>query len=312
MVLRFAALVVRRRSGILLAAMVLAVVGVGVAAGADQEPDGILGTAFGAAAVALILGAVVSVALRWRGTAGFEVDAERRVFRTPRQAPPVFVGLFMIGAWAGFATIGGWLWAHGDPDRGWIPFVLAMTAGVLVAGPFAWRGTGFALSADGIRADRPAGRVVIGWAALAPGPITHAEQHLDLTIADPAQITRQGVAWRPRRLAFEQMTPEFAAAVVRHYVEHPGDRAGIGTEAEHRRLTEMFGLTLRPAGPPPARGRVVVLAIGAVLLFGAGITVQAIEAGFAIRVVGTLLALLGLGLGGKAFRGARARKLLAG
>lgn len=66
-----------------------------------------------------------------------------------------------------------------------------------------------------------------------------------------------------------------------------------------------------PAGPPPSRGRIVAFSVGAVLLFAAGIGVQAIVTGVVGEMAGTIVSLIGVALGADAFRGARNRKLLA-
>ncbi|GAA1617543.1 hypothetical protein [Actinoplanes couchii] len=290
---------VRWRRWVLGVAAAVAVGGVGVASGGREEPRGMLAVALGAAVVSFVVGAVVVVALRWRGSAGFEIGP--REFRTRRHAVPVFLGLFVLGGWAAFAAVCGWSWVQGERDGVLLALTVIFTGGLVFVAPIAWRGTGFTVNADGIHADRRIGRpVTIPWADLALGPIAHADQRMDLNVAGKGRL----------RVWFEDLPPGFAAAVVRHYAE--GDRAGIGTEAEHQRLAEMFDLKVRPDGPPPSRARIVALAVGATVLFGTGVFIQALEAGFVLQIAGALIVLFGFGMAGDAFQGARARKLLAG
>ncbi|HWS34041.1 MAG TPA: hypothetical protein VN408_15020 [Actinoplanes sp.] len=298
-------MVVRWRGRILVGAVVLAVATVVAAVRGEQEPRGALAAVFGVSVAAMFGAFGVVIGRKWRGDSRFETDDERRVIRTPRYAAPVFLWLFVLGVWTAFASVGGWLWAHEGLDPGWLAVMLLMTVPLVFFGLPAWRGGGFELSADGIRVDRPAGRMMIPWTAVGPGPVEHTDQWVNLPITDPALVVRRGLVWRPQRLTFEIMKPEYAAEVVRHYVENPADRAAIGTGIDR------FEVTLRPSGPPPSRSRIVVLAAGAVLFFAAGIGVQAIVENAVTEIIGTVIALIGAGLGVEAFRGARDRRLLA-
>lgn len=72
-----------------------------------------------------------------------------------------------------------------------------------------------------------------------PGPLV---AKLTLVVAHPEAVTIRGVglfagsAARPVITGQFDVHPRLMAAAIRWYVEHPEDRAAIGTEAEHARL----------------------------------------------------------------------------
>jgi hypothetical protein len=315
------AVVVRYRRQILLTA---AMAGVLCVIGAVRDPgrsSGIPATAAGAAVTvvaALLIGAVVAVASRWHAVAAFDVDEPARAFRTRRGAAPVLLGVVLLAVLAFVAGVGGRSWALGDHDGGWVAILVIFTVlGVPVA-PLAWRGHGITLTPDGIRADRPTGHVQIPWTALsASQPALSVEHHLDLTVADPGQLTHRGLVRRPYRITFEEAAPAFVAAALRHYAAYPADRRAIGSDAGHQRLVGLLGLPTSTGAPPPSRRRVAALAAGAALTFFANVTLGTVVSetvgrhsllGYASKVPSILLSMLSLGLTLEAVRGARARR----
>jgi len=231
------------------------------------------------------------------------------------------VVIFWLAAVAFPAEAGGWAWAHGDRDPGWI-VVVAMSGLLTVAfAAVGWRGHGIELTPGGIHADRVTGTLVIPWTALSPGqprPVTPPTRYcLDLILARPEEVSRRGPIWNRRRITFEGTQPAFVVAVIRHYAVYPANRAMIGTQAEHRRLVELLAAPPAPPQPPPSRRRVVALAAAGVLLFVAAVTAETWidEAfgshsvlGYAFLLIRQILALFSFHLFAAAIGGIRARR----
>jgi hypothetical protein len=171
----------RHRRAVLITAMVLGAIAVTDAVGAAHEPVQALVSTGTVAALALVLGAVVGFASRLRAPARFEVDATRHAFRTPPGAAAVFVVIFMLAGVAFFAETGGWSWAHGDRDGGWIAVMALIGLPALSFTVLVWRGIGIALTPEGVHARRETGSVFIPWTAMSPNNLPR--QHFRTTTA---------------------------------------------------------------------------------------------------------------------------------
>lgn len=117
--------------------------------------------------------------------------------------------------------------------------VLSVLAVVLLLVDRPW----VALSPDGITVQRLTSRRFIGWPELAPGgpPPPPGRRPRTLWLYRTNGPTLGG---RPRPdllpVGRLRVDPAFLANTIRHYVEQPGRRPGIGTEAELARLRELF------------------------------------------------------------------------
>lgn len=105
-----------------------------------------------------------------------------------------------------------------------------------------------ALSPDGVTVQRLTSRRFIGWSELAPGgpPPPPGRRPRTLWLYRTNGSTLGG---RPRPYVLPvgtlQVDPAFLAHTIRHYVEQPGQRPGIGTEAELARLREPSSAEIR-------------------------------------------------------------------
>jgi hypothetical protein len=88
----------------------------------------------------------------------------------------------------------------------------------------------------------------VRWDELAPGgPIWPQPSRLRSLLLHripvpgaPASVPMSAPVWRM------YVDPGFLARVIRHYVEHADDRAGIGTEDGLRKLRQLYGDAVRP------------------------------------------------------------------
>jgi hypothetical protein len=164
-------------------------------------------------------------------------------------------------------------WLHDfDPERAtdWPLFllefaaVLALTALLFARAYFSWRRPfDLCLTPEGILWRDELLHRFIPWPALALGGPSHPrpdEKDLRLVVARPELVTRPGfqlVAMGPIRYPhinlMVDVRPDFLADAIRWYVEHPEDRAAIGTVAEHDRLVAV----LTASGPAAASTTVV-------------------------------------------------------
>jgi hypothetical protein len=96
------------------------------------------------------------------------------------------------------------------------------------------------LTADGIEIRETLGRRTVPWAALMPG--TPARQpsarRMVLTVTRPELVRRRGLVRRALvlELVWLRVQPWFLTDVLRWYVDHPQERAALGTEAGNERL----------------------------------------------------------------------------
>ncbi|PWU53733.1 hypothetical protein DLE60_05475 [Micromonospora globispora] len=101
------------------------------------------------------------------------------------------------------------------------------------------------LAPAGIEVREPLGRRTVPWTALAPG--TPARQpsarKLVLTVARPELVHRRGLVRRAPvlELTWLRVQPWFLTDVLRWYVDHPQERAALGTEAGNERLCRALG-----------------------------------------------------------------------
>jgi hypothetical protein len=320
-ILRFSAAVARYRRRILLTGLVLSAIAVTDAVRAPQEPAAALASVGTVAILALVGAVVMGAVFRRHIGRRFEVDELDRAFRTPLGGAPVLVCIFLLAGLMFFAEVGGWSWAHGDRDGGWLAVMMLLGAPTALFVALVWRGHGLTLTTDGIRADQGTGRVVIPWTALSPDqppPVTPPEEfRVEVAVAHPEQITRSGVIRRPHRLTFEGTQPGFVAAAIRHYAAHPDARAMIGTESGHRRLSELLEVPPRADEPPPSGRHIGVLAAAGVLIVIGVVSVETwidlrfgrhSAIGYASQVARGLLALLAYSLLADAVRGLGARR----
>ncbi|MEU6076546.1 PH domain-containing protein [Micromonospora sp. NPDC047074] len=120
--------------------------------------------------------------------------------------------------------------------------VAALLIGALVAAVLAGSPR-VDLTPHGIEVREPFGRRRIPWAALAPGTPARQESknRLVLTVTRPELVERRGLPRGSRtapRLALPwlRVHPWFLADAIRHHVDHPDERAHIGTPAGYERL----------------------------------------------------------------------------
>jgi hypothetical protein len=144
-----------------------------------------------------------------------------------RAGPSVLVFLF-VGGGAVLTERG-----PGDtvriPAYGWIPSLVAVSLFVGLALWTLFRGPQVAITPDGLVVRRVRTRAV-AWSALQPGGPVPTGQTLSLLFAQAPPT------WFKVSLRWYTIDPVFLAGAVRHYVEHPGERASIGSAAGHERL----------------------------------------------------------------------------
>ncbi|TDB95198.1 hypothetical protein E1091_10345 [Micromonospora fluostatini] len=144
-----------------------------------------------------------------------------------------------------------------------VPFTVLLAAVFVAQVVTVVRGrVGVDLTPAGVEVREPLGVRTIPWAALAPGApgAWSGGQMLYLDVRYPDLVTGWGLRWGSRRspgigLGHLNVHPEFLAAALRHYVDHPEERAGIGTPVGYDRLRRALGEDSCEEGPPPIRMR---------------------------------------------------------
>jgi hypothetical protein len=231
------AAVARHRRPILIG-MVALVAGTSVARRLGADPDLL-------APGLILIGTVGGLlyALTSRGSAGaFERDGAS--FRTPATAGPVIAGVAHL-AWFGLIALD----IAGPAVRG-IPYpvLMALLPALFLLYPRAlWHGVRLTLTPDGIRNEKYAGTVTVPWDALSsvrafdpafdPTPSDGGVTRLRLSFARPELVRVTGWTVNRRTLEFGGVSTPLVAAAIQHYVDHPGERALIGTAEGHGRLT---------------------------------------------------------------------------
>ncbi len=198
-------------------------------------------------AVPMLLLLVGSGVVLFRGPsrAALRVAPDAVVTYAPPRTPAPFAAFAV--AWLCFQTVR----YGGAPELG--PFRWLLLVGSLAVMAFMlvdrWRQVPTVeLSPEGVGFGRPRRAFFVPWSALAAGqPIlpTAQSRTLRLVLARPELVSRaSGRRRTDRELLPTQdvdVAPEFLAAAIRHYLDHPAHRPAIGTVAEHARLCRVLG-----------------------------------------------------------------------
>ncbi|MFG2054265.1 hypothetical protein ACGFI9_09545 [Micromonospora sp. NPDC048930] len=183
--------------------------------------------------------------LRRPRPAAFLVKPEVRAFATEPSAFQIFLAVgitFLASQFLGTGHLAG------VGLFNVLPFLLLVAVALTVAG--GWRGISVQLRPDGVFQRDFAGSLMVPWEALAPArpsrPAVNAAT-LALTYAQPDLVRRRGILPLGRRLRIDNVHPWFIADTIRHYVDHPQQRAAIGEPAEYQRL--WHALMSPPTGP---------------------------------------------------------------
>lgn len=142
--------------------------------------------------------------------------------------------------------------------------LLVAAAATAVLARFAWHGVAVELTPVGIRSHAPLHHRLIPWQALAvesPPRLQHDAKRLQLAVHRPELVVQRG--WNATSGTRQRPTLPvnshgwLLAGAIRWYLEHPADRAAIGTPAEHDRLVAEVTAAghiaaQREPEPPPA------------------------------------------------------------
>ncbi|OZV75000.1 hypothetical protein CA850_29560 [Micromonospora echinospora] len=188
----------------------------------------------------LLVGSGV-VLFRGPSRAALRVDPDAVVTYAPPRAPAPFAAFAV--AWLCFQLVR----YGGERELGLFRWLLVVGSMALVVFVVVdrWRQVPMVdLSPEGVGFGRPRRTFFVPWSALAAGqPIlpTAQSRALRLVLARPELVSREG--GRRRRTDREllpthdvDVAPDFLAAAIRHYLDHPAHRPAIGTVAEHARL----------------------------------------------------------------------------
>jgi hypothetical protein len=155
-------------------------------------------------------------------------------------------------------TLEGW-WPAGSRPKlgasfGWLTAVALLVALAVYLAMNALRGSGLRLSPDGLIVQTALSHRLVPWDAIKPNTPQRALLRtplLTLQIARPEQVQRSGPVFgsgRIIRIPLDFNThPWFLTDTIRWYVDHPDDRAAIGTAAELDRLQRTLTVSERPA-----------------------------------------------------------------
>ena len=185
-------------------------------------------------------------------------------FGVPPLVPIGFVagapvlGVVMLGITAAVS----WRTAADPPLHGPLIGVIALSVLAMVRPVYlAWNAMLVELVASGVRLRGLAGTRLVPWDALTPdgpSPPPRSANRLWLVAARPELVTDRGwvIEFGPRqRPAIPlqvDMSTVFLADAIRWYVEHPDDRASIGTRVAHDRLlAQLAGRTEPPYADLP-------------------------------------------------------------
>ncbi|GHJ49817.1 hypothetical protein Cs7R123_71590 [Catellatospora sp. TT07R-123] len=125
------------------------------------------------------------------------------------------------------------LYPDGSDNIAGVVFTLLLLAG---AAMWLWRGPRVTLTPHGLRIRTLRTRSIPWTELLTGGPAVPVPKQSQLWL----NLSRPGGAerWVALTLSPLYVDGAFLARAIRHYAEHPEDRAAIGTDAEHSRLTE--------------------------------------------------------------------------
>lgn len=169
------------------------------------------------------------------------------------------LGAALPGIWHGLAS------GPGDHPGAYpsilaflLPFgLMCLLTAVVVA--VAWRGVGMELTPAGLGWRLPLLYRFVPWTALAPGGPPRPRpgaRTLRLVVARPELVVQRGwlrTAGSRREPVVDLRVdthPWLVADAIRWYVDHPDDRAGIGTAEGHERLIAALSVW-QPAAPRP-------------------------------------------------------------
>lgn len=140
------------------------------------------------------------------------------------------------------------------PDLFWWALLVGSVVIVVLVSVDLWRRVPLIeVTPDGIGSGGPYRSVFVPWSALATGqPLgaTAEMSTLSLRLARPELVERGGWRWRGRPWDRRRETlvlhevdaaPEFLAAAIRHYLDHPEHRPFLGTTEEFARLPRSSG-----------------------------------------------------------------------
>ncbi|GAA2626004.1 hypothetical protein Adu01nite_43990 [Paractinoplanes durhamensis] len=209
--------------------------------------------------VVLLLATFLTPSIR-RPPAAFAVADG--AFRTPRTIMYAFCGVAHLGLLGLLVLLTDDFAALSLKDKA--TYVVG-TAFFVIYVPAMWRGVGLTITAEGIRADKHCGTVVVPWAAIGPVPPIGERNEVRLNYRDPGLVRVSG--WTPNRreLLCDGTDAKFAAAAIGYYAAHPEERAGIGTPAAQDELRA--ALDAVPAEKPASSSRgekVALIVIGLV------------------------------------------------
>lgn len=302
MILRLSAAAHRRRVPILLvAAAVTASVLVAVGLGVAAEAAAVVLTAI--LFMSLILGVIVVFSALRPGQArpAFVVDERDQSLRTPRNGGLALLGVTML------AALGiGLIVPDDQADLGFPAWTISVFAAVILAvcARATLTGIGLTIGAEGLRADKFAGSVVVPWDAIDPGQIWSGPFEVHLRFHAPELVRTTGWVVNPGKLRVDGVVPEFAAATIQHYAGSPAERVLIGAPAGqlHPSARVVVSPKIPGLGNPGAVVAVLVLsvltAVGAVVVdlrVGAELGNSSV-AGIAAHLLTVALVLLALRL----------------
>jgi hypothetical protein len=247
---------------------------------------------------------------------------------------PIVLAGVVVGELPGLSRIDG----EATPAQRWIEAAFAaMSTAVTVllvvlaaaVAVLSWRGLGYELTPQGVLWRTPLLRRLVPWDALAPGgpqrPAPGARL-LTLPVGRPDLVTQRGWAAghgtreAPALPLQVDVDGRFLADAIRWYVDHPADRAMIGSTAEHERLVAAVAeaTAADPSAVPAAAQASAPLPLSFSPLsepsdpsgptVPRGLRAVGILA-YAAAGVGVLLAVTDLALAGRYFDGLRAAEL---
>jgi hypothetical protein len=179
--------------------------------------------------------------------------------------PPGLLGLIWMCIAAQQADTASRLWTSTEPGRyadyGFIVVASVMVGLICALGiaalVWAWRGFVVELTPEGVIQRMPLFRRTIPWEALAPGgpaELPPPNKRVYLVSSRPELVTQRGLPLmqgeRERPILTVDRHGWLVARAIRHYVEHPADRAAIGTPAGYDRLQAALAIA-PPASPLP-------------------------------------------------------------
>lgn len=123
-----------------------------------------------------------------------------------------------------------------------VPNIVLWTAVVLVQWRLTWGWWGVHLGPDGVHDRQVLGSLFIPWDALVPAyPALPSGRRIAFHLQRPELVRRRGIHPGGGSVQAGSVDAVFLARAINEYLNHPGHRPAIGTEAELRRLTAAAG-----------------------------------------------------------------------